>query len=198
MAARTSGAPSRDEPASCRGSPHRRCPPRRRRRPSSSLGDRRGRSRPCRNCPVPPTAIRHASLNSSSRSRTRTMSVLMPLSTAYTRFRRLILISARFLLGDVFADACRSDHIAGSRPQHRIVPANEPTLARTCEDLVLVMPCFGHVGEERRENIFHIVNFGRYEKLEPVSPDNFLVSPTGQAEQVLVAVGDPRFAVEHQ
>ena len=103
------------------------------------------------------------------------------------------------LLSDVFADACRSDHIAGSRPQHRIVPANEPTLARTCEDLVLVMPCFGQVGEESREKrVFQIVNFGRYEKLEPVSPDNFLVSPTGQAEEVLVAVGDPRFAVKHQ
>ena len=44
--------------------------------------------------PPSSTAIRHASLNSSSRSRTRTISVLMPLSTAYTRLRQAIRSSA--------------------------------------------------------------------------------------------------------
>src|SRR6266446_1504080 len=42
------------------------------------------------------TASLQASLNSSSRSRTRTISPLIPDSTAYTRLRRLILSSARF------------------------------------------------------------------------------------------------------
>ena len=45
------------------------------------------------NCPES-TAIRHASRKSSSRSLTLTIVVLMPLSTAYTRFRRLIFSSA--------------------------------------------------------------------------------------------------------
>ena len=42
------------------------------------------------------TASPQASLNSSSRSRARTMSALMPLSTAYTRLRRRIFSSASF------------------------------------------------------------------------------------------------------
>src|SRR2546425_7198538 len=44
------------------------------------------------NCPAP-TAIRQAPWKSSSRSCTRTMSALIPLSTAYTRCRRWILAS---------------------------------------------------------------------------------------------------------
>ena len=44
------------------------------------------------------TAIRHASSNSSSRSDTRTISALMPLSTAYTRLRYLILASVALRL----------------------------------------------------------------------------------------------------
>src|SRR6266568_4131578 len=50
-------------------------------------------SQAMRNFPLS-TAMRHASRNNSSRSRTRTSRALMPLSTAYTRFRRWIFASA--------------------------------------------------------------------------------------------------------
>ncbi len=72
------------------------------------------------------------------------------------------------LLGDVFADACCSDDFADTRAQQRIVPANEAPHARTCEDLVLVMPCLGQIGKERGKHGLQVMRFGRDENLEPI------------------------------
>jgi len=102
------------------------------------------------------------------------------------------------LFGDVFADACGSDHIARAGSQHRIVPANEPPLGCSRENLVLVMPGIGRIGEERREKFFQIVvDLIRYKDFEPVSPEDFLVPPAGEAEKMVVAVDDPCFSVDH-
>ena len=82
----------------------------------------------------------------------------MPSAEVFTCASKKAVLQRRsmfrlFAFGDVFSDACYSNHIAGSRAQHRIVPAYEPAFARTCDYLVLMMQCFGLIVEQCRKKI---------------------------------------------
>src|ERR1700722_17004414 len=68
-----------------------------------------------------------------------------------------------FLLSDIFADACRSNDLAGSRAQQRIVPANEAPLARTCENFILVMHRLRQAADQGRKSGFHTADFRWHE-----------------------------------
>ena len=68
-----------------------------------------------------------------------------------------------FLLGDIFADACRSNDLAGSRAEQRIVPANEAPLVRTRENFILVMHRLRQAGDQRRKSGLHSADFRWHE-----------------------------------
>ena len=63
---------------------------------------------------------------------------------------------------------------------------------------MLVMPRRGQVGEQRREDSLQLVDVRRNKKLEPVLADYLLALPACQPQKVIVAVGDPRVAIQHQ
>src|SRR5207302_10304524 len=98
--------------------------------------------------------------------------------------------------GDVLSDARRADRLPGAGTQHGVVPADQPPGAGAGEDFMLVMPRRGQVGEQRREDSLQLVDVRRNKKLEPVLADYLLALPACQPQKVIVAVGDPRVAIQ--
>jgi hypothetical protein len=89
-------------------------------------------------------------------------------------------------VGNVFADAGRADHLARGRAQYGVVPLNQPWLAGSGEDFVLVMPCGWQISELRGEHVFHVAAIGRADEyLEPIPADHLLAPPIRELQELL-------------
>ena len=154
-----------------------------------------GSTTPIRDIRNPPTstAIRHASRNSSSRS-------VRPYDQRVDRAQDGVdpvqpprsCVSASFCSVMSSPMLAIADHVAGGRTQEGVVPADEPALARTRHDLVLVVSRLGRSpARSVAKKLLQSVQLGWNEKVEAIPPENLLLPPAGQAKQVLVAVGDP-------
>ena len=99
---------------------------------------------------------------------------------------------------DVLTQGRHPRHLPAHGAQHRVVPVHQAPLARPGQDLVVVMPGRGPVGQHVSKDAAHIAHLGRHEQVEPVAAKHFVALPARQPQQVVVAVGDAAFTVQHQ
>lgn len=100
------------------------------------------------------------------------------------------------LFGDIFAETRRSDQITGRGSQQGILPTNEPALAGTRQNLILMVPREGLLGENACKELPQVINFSGYEEFEPVPSNHLRSLPSGQLQKVIIAIGDTGACIE--
>ena len=99
---------------------------------------------------------------------------------------------------DVLTQGCHPRYLPAHGAQHRVVPVHQAPLAGPGQDLVVVVPGRRPVGQHVGKDAAHIAQLGRHEQLEPVAAKYLVTLPARQPQQIVVAVGDAAFAVQHQ